>query len=239
MSKEKKSFILHHDSLGVFDKLDDVQLARLMRAIKHYQLTGSLPEMDILTEVAITPFVNQFIRDNAEYEVTREKNSKNGALGGRPKKTQTNPEEPKKPSGLSGLNKKPRKADSDSVSDNGSDSDKEISPADLYSEFIELMRKYTGRKFRGDAPSRKSFATRIKDGYTMADFEAALKNVQIDDFHKGSGYKYITPEFITREDKLTKFMVEVNTEVMHQVIPQNGKTQDAPRTFEKISDEER
>ena len=123
MSK-RKSFIVHHDSLEVIDKLTDEQAGKLLKAIKAYQL-GEDFEMDLMTDLVFTPFKSQFIRDDEKYQKIVNRNKNNGLNGGRPK-TQTNPEEPSKPTGLSGNPKEPKKPDSDSDSDSKSDSKNNI-----------------------------------------------------------------------------------------------------------------
>lgn len=60
----RESFILYKDDIEVFDLLDDLQLATLIRAIKTYQLSGIEPEIkDILPSLAFTQFLIQFNRD--------------------------------------------------------------------------------------------------------------------------------------------------------------------------------
>ena len=97
MSK-RKSFIIHHDSLDIINKLSDEQAGRLLKAIKAYQL-GEDYEADFTTDLIFTPFKAQFERDNEKYLKIVERNKNNGLKGGRPK-TKENPEEPKKPSGF-------------------------------------------------------------------------------------------------------------------------------------------
>lgn len=136
MSK-RKSFIVHHDSLEVINKLTDEQAGKLLKAIKAYQL-GEDFEMDLMTDLVFTPFKSQFIRDDEKYQNIVNRNKNNGLKGGRPK-TQTNPREPNKPSGLSGNPKEPKKADS--KSDSKSDS-KEPS---RFAEFWSMYGKKTGK----------------------------------------------------------------------------------------------
>lgn len=100
------------------------QAGDLFLAIAYYQETGELPEMDLLTEIAIAPFINQFERDNAKYETVVQRNKSNGAKGGRRKETQTNPENPKEPTGLFGNPEIPMGADNVSVSDSKKDNKK-------------------------------------------------------------------------------------------------------------------
>lgn len=124
----RKSFVLHKDSLQVLDDLSDEQAGRLFKAIRAIQL-GEDIEIDALTKIALSPFKAQFVRDNEKYERIVERNKKNGLKGGRPK-TEDNPEEAKKPSGLINNPENPQKAVSVSVSDSDSVSDKDIKELD-------------------------------------------------------------------------------------------------------------
>lgn len=108
------------------DDLSDEQAGKLFKAIKAFQL-GEEFELDALTKIALSPFKAQFVRDNEKYERIVERNKNNGLKGGRPK-TEDNPEEPRKPSGLITNPEEPKKADSVSVS--VSDSDKDIKQLD-------------------------------------------------------------------------------------------------------------
>lgn len=93
----KNSFILHVDSLCILDKMSDVQAGKFLKAIYQYQKIKELPKMELLLEMAIAPFINQFSRDEKHYEKIVERNQKNGANGGRkkvtkkPSRTQSNP----------------------------------------------------------------------------------------------------------------------------------------------------
>ncbi|QDP63228.1 MAG: hypothetical protein Unbinned1520contig1002_26 [Prokaryotic dsDNA virus sp.] len=73
MSKERKSFIVHFDSLNVLDDLTNEQAGLLFKAIRSYQLGEEL-NLDPLTKVAFSPFKNQFSRDAEKYENLCEKN---------------------------------------------------------------------------------------------------------------------------------------------------------------------
>ena len=111
---ERKSFILHKDSLSILDDLSDEQAGMLFKAIKAYHLNEDYT-LEPLIKVAFSPFKNQFIRDTEKYQNVVERNRINGSKGGRPKN-------PEKPTGLSGNPEKPKKADSDSGSGSKSDS---------------------------------------------------------------------------------------------------------------------
>jgi hypothetical protein len=124
MSKIRKSFILHHDSLNVLDDLTDDQAGLLFKAIKAYHLGDELT-LDVLTNIAMSPFRNQFDRDALKYEKLCEKNrliaetryntkSTTGKTGNQPL-----PEATKSTDNDS-------KSDSKSKSDNDSNSKKEV-----------------------------------------------------------------------------------------------------------------
>lgn len=76
------------------------QAGILFKAIFEYQLTGQIPELDFAMDMAFTPFLNQFIRDDEKYNGFKAKQIENGKKGGRPKKgeviieTQQNPKNP-------------------------------------------------------------------------------------------------------------------------------------------------
>jgi len=73
-------------------------------------------------------------------------------------------------------------------------------------EFITEFQKLTGRKFKMVAKAKTQFKARIKDGYTYKDMLRATANAMTDDYHKESNFNYLTPEFITRADKLEKYL---------------------------------
>ena len=73
MSKDRKSFIVHFDSLNVLDDLTNEQAGLLFKAMRDYQLGIEL-ELDAITKIAFSPFKNQFMRDTVKYEKLCEKN---------------------------------------------------------------------------------------------------------------------------------------------------------------------
>lgn len=116
---DRKSFILHKDSLSVLDDLSDEQAGRLFKAIRAHQC-GIDIEIDAITKIALSPFKSQFDRDDEKYEKKVNANKINGMKGGRPK-SEGNPGKAKEPSGLFGNPENPQKGDSDSDSDSDSE----------------------------------------------------------------------------------------------------------------------
>lgn len=110
---------MHLDSLSILEKMNDEQAGIFIKAIYQFQITGQLPQLDFSLEMAITPFINQFTRDDSKYQTFVNKQVMNGKRGGRPKNPSLNNESQK----TQAFSNKPKKAYNDSVSDNDSDSD--------------------------------------------------------------------------------------------------------------------
>ena len=120
--KEKKSFLLHIDSLDILEKLSDEQAGKLFKAIASHH-NGSDYELDDLLDLVFTPFKNQFNRDLEKYKKVSEKRALAGKKGGKQKQANlANASKCKQ--NLANL------ADSDNESDKDSDSDKDINTLD-------------------------------------------------------------------------------------------------------------
>jgi hypothetical protein len=74
-----------------------------------------------------------------------------------------------------------------------------------YISLLSIFAQVTGKAVRGDKKSISQFSARLKENYTLADFEMAIKNCFNDQYHKENPH-YLTLEFITRPDKLQKYM---------------------------------
>lgn len=145
----KTSFILHIDSLCILDKMTDEQAGKFIKAIYQYQKTKVLPELDLLLEVAIAPFLAQFSRDELKYEAVAQRNRENGANGGRPPKNQG--DKPKKPSGFTGTQKNPKNPEEPKKPDNDSDSDNESEKENKLIPFEIFYDTYNFKKDKADA----------------------------------------------------------------------------------------
>jgi hypothetical protein len=116
MNDLKKSFIVHIDSLDVLEELTIEQSGQLFHAFRAYNL-GKEVELTGLLKAVFIPFKNQFDRDLEKYNSIVLRNRENGAKGGKPKGTQTNPV------GILGTQSNPNKPDNGSDSDSNNDSD--------------------------------------------------------------------------------------------------------------------
>ena len=115
----KKSFLLYTDTLDILDEMSNEDAGLLFKAIAQYQ-RGEEPVIQESQRIIWVIFKNQFKRDSNKYSSFVEKQRSNGSKGGRPKKDDTNPNNPSVISQTQNNPTLPKKADSDSVSDSDS-----------------------------------------------------------------------------------------------------------------------
>jgi hypothetical protein len=115
MSSNKKSFLLHVDSLDILDELTDEECGLLFKAIRAHQLGDDI-ELSGLVRVAFSPFRNQFTRDDEKYSLTCERRAQAGSKGGKQKVANASKSKQKLANVAESVND--NKNDSDSDSDN-------------------------------------------------------------------------------------------------------------------------
>jgi uncharacterized phage protein (TIGR02220 family) len=212
MAKDKTSFILYADQRSYFDKLTDEEAGRLIKHIFSYVNDENPNPVDRITDLSFEPIKLQLKRDLIKYESIVNRNKSNGSLGGRPK-TQ---EEPKKPTGLFGNPKNPKKpimimimimimlmlmTDIDS------------------SKLLSVFNSILGKKTRiVNAKTKSQIKDRLKEGYTKEDIVNAIRNASKDPHHIEFNYKYLTLEFITRPDKLDRFVNMGDFKIKTQIL---------------------
>ena len=76
-----------------------------------------------------------------------------------------------------------------------------------WSKLLNKFNSITGKKSRV-VPSnvKKAILARLKEGYTKADIITGIENCYKDSHHQETNHKYLTLEFISRPDKLEKFV---------------------------------
>ena len=85
-----------------------------------------------------------------------------------------------------------------------------------YISFVELFNQLTQRSFKGDNKSERAFIARFKEGYDRDQFTKAINNAKKDPYHIETGFKYLTPEYITRPDQLEKWLNVSNSPQTNQ-----------------------
>lgn len=76
----------------------------------------------------------------------------------------------------------------------------------IYSDYIKEFSNIRGINFKETNKTLISFTARIKDGFTLKEMITALKNAMTDQYHIENRFNNLTPEFITRSDKLEKYL---------------------------------
>ena len=111
MAKDKKSVLIYCDLIHTVKHLPDELAGRLFKHLLAYVNDEDPQTDDVILKIAFEPIKQQLKRDLQKYNNIVERNKINGAKGGRPKK----------PTGLIGNPKEPKKADNDT--DTGSDNE--------------------------------------------------------------------------------------------------------------------
>ena len=75
-----------------------------------------------------------------------------------------------------------------------------------FDDFIESFNMIVGKNYKPIEKVKSAFIARIKQGYTSSQMLEALEKAVIDVYHIDTKFKYLTPEFITRQDKLDKWL---------------------------------
>jgi len=110
MADNKKSFLLYCDLIHTIEKMPKEKAGELFLTILEYVNDKNPEPKDMIVSLVFEPIKQNLKRDLKKYESIVNRNKVNGAKGGRPAK-------PKKPSGLFGNPKKPKKADIDNDTD--------------------------------------------------------------------------------------------------------------------------
>jgi len=141
MAENKKSFILHLDSLSILEEMTFEQKGILFDAIYKHQL-GEEIILDFAMKMAFAPFKNQFNRDDEKYNEFKEKQSDNGKKGGRPPKTKPLEENPNNPSLFDKSQKSLNVSDSVSINESASKNVKVNNIEERKSEFAFTLKPF-------------------------------------------------------------------------------------------------
>ena len=75
-----------------------------------------------------------------------------------------------------------------------------------FDKLLSFLNSKTGRNFKViNEATKKKYIARLKEGYTSKDIANAIENAVNSDYHKENGFKYLTPEFFSRADKLNLY----------------------------------
>ena len=194
MAKDKKSFILYTDQSGVFNQLPDEIAGKLIKHIFAYVNDENPISEDLIINIAFEPIKQSLKRDLKRYEQYVDKQSVNGAKGGRPKKaTETQITQP--------FFEKPKKADSDSVSDSVNDNVNKRKRKVFIKPTIEDIKKefptFNAESFLNYYESNGWMVGKNK----MANWNASVKNWIAKDYNQPTQVITNKPKFGTLKDE--------------------------------------
>ena len=195
MAKGKKSFILYCDIIHTFEYLTDEQKGKVFDWILKYVNDLNPDPLDGLLQAVIEPIKRQLKRDLKEYENKIEKRKEAGKKGAEAR-WQKIANDSKRIEPIAKM------AVTDTVTGTVTGTDNVID----YKELLSFINKTLGRSFRVIPESTKNkYKARLKEGFTKSDIQKAILNASKDSYHIDTNYKYLTPEFFSRSDKLNKF----------------------------------
>lgn len=175
ITTNKKSFIIHNDSLDILDELTDEQAGKLFKAISCYQKTGQISQDDQLVKIAIVPFINQFKRDEEKYLNIVERNKIN--ISKRWSKDTT---------GKTGIPKDTKNTDSDSKNDSDSKSKNDSKNKNFTPPTLQEVSDYCQERKNSVNPE-KWIAHYQSNGWkvgknSMKDWKAAVRTWENNSF---------------------------------------------------------
>jgi len=211
MSKDRKSFLLHIDSLDILEDLTIEESGQLFNAIRLYQLGEETPLKGVV-KIAFSPFRNQFIRDIEKYQLTCKRRAEAGSKGGKQKVANVaNASKCKQK--VANVAESKNKSDSKNDSDSDSKNIKTLvvgTPVD--SVIFEYWKAVMGKdnSVKPTAGRMSKIKARLKDGYTEEQIKSAIDGCKSSDHHMGkndSGKVYDCLTLICRSaEKLDTFI---------------------------------
>jgi uncharacterized phage protein (TIGR02220 family) len=235
MAENKKSFLLYADLLHTFEELTDEEAGKLIKHLLRYVNDLDPEAPDRLTKIAFEPIRRQLKRDLQKWDLTKEENSKNGQMGNLKRWNEDlyrrclakeitleeavkiandrriSPPDSPPINFVAPLSPSVAKI-ADTVNDTVNDTVKEEDiniPAKAetidFDKFIKAFNGFGGRSFRVTEKVKLSLRARLKE-YKKDEVMKAIENAHKDEYHQETAFKYLTPEFILRPDKLEKFL---------------------------------
>jgi uncharacterized phage protein (TIGR02220 family) len=87
------------------------------------------------------------------------------------------------------------------------------------SKLLSLFNSILGKQTRIiNTKTKTQIKDRLKEGYTKEDIVNAIRNASKDPHHIDSNYKYLTLEFITKPDKLDRFVNMGDFKIKTQIL---------------------
>jgi len=214
MAENKKSFVLYADLLHNIDHLSNEEKGILFNHLLEY-VNDMNPVLKDRVVLSAWKFIqSQLKRDLKNYEIKKGERSRSGQLGNLKRyhldiynkvisEDLTLEEAQRVAKSRIAIHSDTKLA----VNVNDNVNDNVIKSNIDSNKLLSVYNSILGRKTNVIPPkTKKQIALRLKEGYTKEDIVQAITNASKDPHHIESNYKYLTLEFITRSDKLERFV---------------------------------
>ena len=188
---QKKAFNFYRSYYETSLLLQKEDKAEFLEAILHYQFTGELIEPN--SPMALLAFRGQI--HSLRKQVIGYEMGKNTYPNGNPTKGEHK-----------GEHKGSHKEEQEQEEEQEKGKEKEEINDINFDKLILFLNSKTGRNFKIiNESTKKKYYARLKEGYTKDDILKAITNAVNSDYHKENKFKYLTPEFFSRADKLNLY----------------------------------
>ena len=192
---QKKAFNFYRSYYETSLLLQKEDKAEFLEAILHYQFTGELIEPN--SPMALLAFRGQI--HSLRKQVIGYEMGKNTYPNGNPTKGKYKGE-------YKGEYKGSHKEEQEQEQEQEKEKEKEEINNINFDKLLSFINSKTGRNFKViNERTEKKYNARLKEGYTKDDILNAIINAVNSDYHKENGFKYLTPEFFSRADKLNMY----------------------------------
>ena len=206
MAENKKSFVLYADLIKSIEHLTYEEKGILLTHLLEYvnDMNPILTDRLILT--AWNPIELQLKRDFKKYEEVKEKRSIAGKRSAELRALKNDEQNSTNSTSVESV-KQCSTNSTDNDNDNVTDNVNVINNNNInFDKLLSFLNSKTGRNFKViNDVTKKKYKARLKDGYTKDDILNAIINAVNSEYHKENGFKYLTPEFFSRADKLNMY----------------------------------
>jgi hypothetical protein len=210
MAENKKSILVYADWIDKFEELEDDEAGRLIKHFFRYVNDLNPEYPDRTTKLMFIDIKNALKRDLVKWEDKSPQRSEKARVAGL---ASAEARKLKKQLDLTNeLNvqlNSTKSTVSVSVSDSVTNIKSIYNPSDARSidpiKFITFFNSIRNTKYQATVKVKQCLKARCKE-YSKEDIIIAIKNAHLDDYHKSTNFKYLTPEFILRTDKIEKFL---------------------------------
>ena len=205
MAENKKSFVLYADLIKSIEHLTYEEKGILFTHLLEYVNDMNPVLTDRLILTAWKPIELQLKRDLKKFEEVKAKRSVAGKRSAELRALKNDEQDATNSSRVDSVEQTPTNQtdnDNDNVNDNVINNKYTIN----FDKLLSFLNSKTGRNFKIiNEATKKKYNARLKEGYTKDDILNAIINAVNSDYHKENGFKYLTPEFFSRADKLNMY----------------------------------